>query len=49
VVESDELKKADLKALSKRIEKSLSANIKSLKSLESKEFACVVLAEWQML
>ena len=40
VVESDERKEADLKALSKRIEKSLSANIKSLKSLESKEFAC---------
>jgi len=40
VVESDELKEAALKALSKRIEKSLSTNIKSLKSLESKEFAC---------
>jgi transposase len=40
IVESDELKEADLKALSKRIEKSLSANIKSLKSLESQEFAC---------
>ena len=40
VVESDERKKADINALSKRIEKSLSVNIKSLKSLESKEFAC---------
>jgi transposase len=40
VVESDERKEADLKALSKRIEKFLSVNIKSLKSLESKEFAC---------
>ena len=40
VVESDERKEADLKSLSKRIEKSMSANIKSLKSLESKEFAC---------
>ena len=41
VVESDERKEADLKALSKRIEKSLSVNIKSLKSLKNKEFACV--------
>jgi transposase len=40
VVESDERKEADIKALPKRIEKSFAANIKSLKSLESKEFAC---------
>jgi transposase len=40
VVESDERKTADLKSLSKRIDSSMSANMKSLKSLGSKEFAC---------
>ena len=40
VVESDERFEADLKSLSKRIDSSMSANMKSLKSLESKEFAC---------
>lgn len=40
VVESDERQQADIKALPSRIEKSLAANIKSLKRLKSKEFAC---------
>jgi transposase len=40
VVESDERKEAALKALPSRIEKSLAANLKNLKRLESKEFAC---------
>ncbi len=40
VVESDERKEADLKALLKRIDKSLASKMKSLKTLESKEFAC---------
>ena len=40
VVESDERKKADLKALLKRIDKSLASKMKSLKTLESKEFTC---------
>lgn len=40
VVESDERKEADIKALPSRMEKSLAANLKNLKRLESKEFAC---------
>lgn len=40
VVESDERKQADIKALPFQIEKSLATNMKNLKRLESKEFAC---------
>ena len=40
VVESEERKQADLKNLSKKIEQSLTAKTKNLKSLEVKEFAC---------
>lgn len=40
VVESEQRKEADLKALLKRIEKSLAAKSKKIKTLESQEFAC---------
>ena len=40
VIESDERKSADLKSLSKRISKSLTANLSSLKRLSNHEFAC---------
>jgi len=40
VVENDESKKADIKALHKRIEKYLVAHTKSLKKLANQEFAC---------
>jgi transposase len=40
VVESEERKQSDLKKLTETIDKSLTANKKSLKRLEGKEFAC---------
>jgi transposase len=40
VVESEQRRLADLKTLSKRIDQSFTLKIKSLKSLENKEFAC---------
>jgi transposase len=40
IVESELRRDAELKSLSKRIEQSLTLKIKSLKSLQNKEFAC---------